>query len=176
MRKIGIFYGSTSGTTADIAKRIAQKAGIHPANIFDVANTSVDTTAPYEVLLLGSSTWNGHLQDNWDGFLSKLKQMDLSNTYVAIFGTGDCVSYSDSFCDAIGIIYRELRDTDCMFCGAVSVEGYTFRRSVTQIGDMFVGLPLDEINEKDLTDQRLDTWIEQITIECLIKPKGYCSI
>ena len=26
----------------------------------------------------------------------------------------------------------------------------------------FVGLPLDEINESDMTDQRIDTWLDSI--------------
>lgn len=168
MKKIGIFYGSSNGTTADIAERIAKKLGLGAADVYDVGSASVDKVAPYEVLLLGSSTWGvGDLQDDWETFLPKLKQMDLTGKYVAIFGTGDAASFSDSFCDAIGIIYEALKNSGCMFCGAVSTDGYTYDGSTAEIGSMFVGLPLDEMNEDNLTDQRIDQWLEQISVECL---------
>lgn len=177
MKKIGVFYGSTNGTTADIAKRIGSRIGIDLTDVLNVANISVEKVIPYEVLLLGSSTLDdGILQEDWKNFLPKLKEMDLSGKYVAIFGTGDSVLYSESFCDAIGIIYKELISTNCMFCGAVSIDGYTFEGSIARIRDMFVGLPLDEINESELTDQRIDEWIEQITVECLNKLTGYCMV
>jgi len=168
MKKIGVFYGSSNGTTADVAERIAKKLELDSADVFDVGSTSVDKVAPYDVLLLGSSTWGiGDLQDDWETFLPKLKQVDLSGKYVAIFGTGDASSYGDSFCDAIGTIYEALKNSGCMFCGAVSTEGYTYDSSTAEISGMFVGLPLDEMNEDNLTDQRLDQWLEQIRVECL---------
>ena len=43
MRKIGIFYGSATGTTADVAKRIAALLGVDDSDVHDVADT-----APFE--------------------------------------------------------------------------------------------------------------------------------
>ena len=36
MKTIGIFYGSSTGTTEDIAKRIATKLGVDASNLYDV--------------------------------------------------------------------------------------------------------------------------------------------
>ena len=57
MKTIGIFYGSSTGTTEDIAKRIAAKLGVDASNLYDVAKASPSDLAGYEVLILGSSTW-----------------------------------------------------------------------------------------------------------------------
>ena len=168
MKKTAIFYGSSSGTTEDIAGRLAGKLGIDSSDVYNVGEASVNDTAAYEVLLLGSSTWGvGDLQDDWEGFLPKLKKADLSGKAVAIFGVGDSSSYSDSFCDAIGLIYKELQGTGCTFCGSVSSDGYSYDDSIALIDGKFVGLPIDEDNESNETDGRLDRWIEQLKGECL---------
>ena len=168
MKKTAIFYGSSSGTTEDIAGRIAAKLGIGSSDVYNIDSATPEDVAPYDVLLLGSSTWGvGDLQDDWEGFLPKLKKADLGGKAVAIFGTGDSSSYSDSFCDAIGSIYKELGNTGCSFCGLVSIDGYTFDDSTAVVDGKFVGLPLDEVNEGDKTDARIDQWIAQLKSECL---------
>jgi len=168
MKKTAIFYGSSSGTTEDIAGRIARKLGIDSSDVYNVGDASVNDTAAYDVLILGSSTWGvGDLQDDWEGFLPKLKKADLSGKTVAIFGTGDGDSFSDSFCDAIGIIYKDLQGTGCNFCGSVSQEGYSFDDSSALIDGKFVGLPLDEVNEDNETEGRIDAWIDSLKKECL---------
>ena len=57
MKTIGIFYGSSTGTTEGIAKRSAEKLGVEDKDIHDVSNASPADVAPYEILLLGCSTW-----------------------------------------------------------------------------------------------------------------------
>ena len=166
MKSIGIFYGSSTGTTEGVAARIAEKLGVDAANIFNVSEASADEVANYEVLLLGSSTWGcGDLQDDWEGFLGDLKGQDLSGKLVALFGCGDSASFSDTFCGALGTIYEELQGTGCQFIGAVSTEGYTYDDSTAIVDDKFVGLPLDEMNEDDLTDERIDAWVETLKAE-----------
>ena len=151
MNKIGVFYGSTTGTTEDLARRIAEKLDVPSAHIYDV---------------LGSSTWGaGELQDDWYDGIKVLKKCDLSHKYVALFGCGDSDSYSDTFCDAIGILYEELKDTRCKFCGAVDTAGYTFDSSIAVVNGKFVGLPLDEVNEDGQTDERISAWVEQVKQE-----------
>ena len=91
-----------------------------------------------------------------------LKKADLSHKFVALFGCGDSDSYSDTFCDGIGILYEELKDTHCTFCGATDPSGYTFDSSVAVINGKFVGLPLDEVNEDGKTDERIAQWTEAL--------------
>ena len=106
MKKVGIFYGSTTGATEGVAETIAARLGVASEDIRNVGTTKVDEVDKYDVLLLGSSTWGiGELQDDWNDFLDKLKAKNLSGKTVAIFGCGDSASFGGSFCDAIGIIY-----------------------------------------------------------------------
>lgn len=58
--------------------------------------------------------------------------------------------------------YKEIADSGCIITGKVATEGYTFDGSEAVIDGEFVGLPLDEINESDMTDQRIDTWLDSI--------------
>ena len=54
MSKIGIFYGSSTGSTSEVAQRLGKALGAE-ANIFDVASASAAEAAAFDVLLLGSS-------------------------------------------------------------------------------------------------------------------------
>lgn len=168
MKTIGIFYGSSTGTTEDVAKRIAAKLGVDGSNLYDVAKASPSDPGNYEALILGSSTWgSGDLQDDWYDFLAKVKKLDLSGKLVAVFGCGDSSSFSDTFCDAIGTIYTDLQGTGCTFIGSVPTEGYSYDGSTAVVDGKFVGLPLDELNEDDQTNPRIDRWIETLKQEGL---------
>ncbi|MDR2118059.1 MAG: flavodoxin [Tannerellaceae bacterium] len=168
MKKTGIFYGSSSGTTEDVAQRIAAGLGIEAADVYNVGDAPVSAVAPYEVLILGTSTWgSGDLQDDWDAFLPKLKKADLSGKTIVLFGTGDSSSFSDTFCDGMGIIYKQLKDTGAVFAGAVPLDGYSFDSSEAVADGVFAGLALDELNESDLTDERIARWIEGLKAEVL---------
>ncbi|MDR1880181.1 MAG: flavodoxin FldA [Tannerellaceae bacterium] len=164
MKKIGIFYGSSTGTTEDIAQRIADKLGVQQGDIHNVGDADVQAVTPYDVLILGTSTWGvGDLQDDWEDFLPKLKKQDLSGKAVAFFGTGDCSSFSDSFCDAMGALYTGLQQAGCSFCGAFSVDGYSYDDSTAVVDGQWVGLAIDEINESFLTDSRIAQWAEELS-------------
>ena len=126
MRKIGIFFGSTTGYTEEIAGKIATRLGVGKEDIHNVMDTKVEAVAPYGILLLGCSTWGeGELQDDWNDFLFKLKDTKLEGKTVAIFGCGDSATYSTSFCDAIGLIYNEL--SVCRRNGSGRLQLRTFR-------------------------------------------------
>lgn len=159
MKKIAVFYGSSTGSTSEIAQRIAKMVGAE-ANCFDVANASATQVADYDVLLLGSSTWGiGELQDDWEGFLPSLAEQDLSGKAVALFGCGDADSYPDSFCEALAEIKAGLSGTGCRFVGAYAPEGYTYDVTRCEEDGKLIGLCLDEVNQSDLTDERIQTWL-----------------
>ena len=120
MKKTGIFYGSSTGTTEAVANLIASKLGIAPADVHDAGKLTADLAGSYDVLILGTSTWGyGELQDDWNDAVETLKKMDLSGKTVALFGCGDSESYSDTFCDGMGILYEDLKDSQCKFIGFV---------------------------------------------------------
>jgi flavodoxin I len=161
MKKVGIFYGSTTGSTESVAELIAGKLGVSKGDVYNVANTKVDVVDGYDFLFLGSSTWGvGELQDDWYDFLEGLKKKNLSGKTVALFGCGDASSFGSSFCDAVGIIHDELQGSGCRFAGAVEDEGYAYDTSAALVDGRFVGLPLDDGNESHLTEPRVDAWLE----------------
>ena len=49
--------------------------------------------------------------------------------------------------------------------GAVSTEGYNYEDSESVVDGKFVGLALDDVNEADKTEERLDAWITAIKPE-----------
>src|SRR5215204_3870690 len=77
---IGIFYGSTTGTTERIAQDIASALGAERiGGPHDVAKVTPDDFRRYEVLLLGVPTWNiGDVQDDWAALLPELEGLDLT--------------------------------------------------------------------------------------------------
>lgn len=163
MNKTCIIYGSSTGTCQAIAEKIAEKLGINSSDVFDVANIDADTAGDYTNLLLGTSTWGaGELQDDWYDGLEALKKADLAGKTVALFGCGDCESYGDTFCGAMAEIYDGLKDSGATFVGQVDTDGYTYDDSAAVIDGKFIGLPLDDVNEDDKTDDRIEAWIESI--------------
>lgn len=165
MKKIGVFYGSTTGSTSDVAQRIAKAVGAE-ANCFDVASANAADAAQFDVLLLGSSTWGlGELQDDWEGFLPKLAAQNLSGKVVALFGCGDADSYPDTFCEALALIKEGLAGTGCRFVGSYAPEGYSYDATRAEENGQLIGLCLDEANQSDLTDDRIAIWLESFAAE-----------
>ena len=158
-KKIGIFYGSTTGTTEAVANKIAEKLGVATADIHDVSKMTAELANSYDVLVLGTSTWgDGELQDDWYDGVNTLKGINLANKIIALFGCGDSESYSDTFCDGMGVLYEDLKGSGCKFIGSVPTGDYTFSSSVSVEGDKFVGLAIDDVNESDKTDERIASW------------------
>lgn len=163
MAKYGIFYGSTTGTTEEVAHKIAKQLGVAAADIKNVAKSAPSDVADYEVLLLGTSTWgSGELQDDWYDFIAGLSQLDLPGKKIALFGCGD-ETMSDTFCSAVGELHKRLKDTGAEFIGEFNTDGYTFSESEAVKEDgMAVGLLIDQVNHPDLTDGRIAKWCEEV--------------
>ena len=156
-----VVYGSSTGTCEAIAEKIAQKLGCEVVNVQDL---TADVVNSNQNLILGTSTWGaGELQDDWYDGLKVLQGADLLGKTIALFGCGDCESYGDTFVGGIGELYNGIKASGANFVGAVSTDGYTFDDSEAIVDGMFVGLPLDDVNEEDKTDMRIDAWIAEIT-------------
>jgi flavodoxin I len=149
--------------TADIASRIQERIGPDRADLWDVEDSSPDDMLGYEILILGIPTWGiGRVQEDWKNFISRLKDVNLSGKKVALFGLGDQESYPGTFADAMGKLYRSISKTGCSFIGSWPVEGYVYERSEAVMGERFVGLVIDEDNQPELTDERLEQWLKEI--------------
>ena len=160
MKSTIVIYGSSTGSCQSIAETIASKLGVEAV---DVANISDDTIASHDNLILGTSTWGaGEMQDDWYDGVKTLKSAGLSGKTVALFGCGDSESYSDTFCGGMKELHDAAVDAGANVLPGVSTEGYTFDDSEAVDGDKFVGLALDDVNEDDKTEARIDAWLEAI--------------
>ena len=164
MKKTGIFYGSSTGTCEDLANQIADKMGVAASDVHSADKLSADLVKEYDLLILGTSTWgDGELQDDWYDGIKVLKSADLSFKSIALFGCGDSESYCDTFCDGMGILYEDLKDSGCSFIGnKVGTDGYSSSSSIAVVNGAFVGLALDEVNESDKTAERIDNWTAEL--------------
>lgn len=161
MSKTIVIYGSTTGTCEAIAEKIAAKLG---AEALNVQNLTTDIVAANDNLILGTSTWGaGEMQDDWYDGLKALQQSDLSGKVIALFGCGDAESYGDTFVGGLGELYDGIKDSGARFIGQVAVDDYQFTESDAVRNGKFVGLPLDDVNEDDKTDARIDAWVATLS-------------
>ena len=161
MSKTIVIFGSSTGTCEAIAEKIGSRLG---AEVLNVQDLTADVVAANDNLILGTSTWGaGELQDDWYDGINVLKSADLSGKTIALFGCGDCESSGDTFVGGIGELYDAIKNSGASIVGAVSTDGYTFDDSAAVVDGQFVGLPLDDVNEDDKTDGRIDAWIAQIS-------------
>lgn len=117
----------------------------------------------YDNLLLGTSTWgSGEMQDDWYDGVKILKGASLSGKKIAFFGCGDSEAYSDDFCSGLGELHESLQGKGAEFIGSLSTDGYTFDSSSAEKDGELIGLLIDEMNESDKTDDRIDAWVSVI--------------
>ena len=105
------------------------------------------------------------MQDDWYDGVKTLKAAGLSGKTVALFGCGDSESYSDTFCGGMAELCNEVEGAGAKVIGQVAADGYTYDDSEAVVDGKFVGLALDEVNESDKTDERMDAWVEAIKPE-----------
>lgn len=160
MAKIGVFFGSSTGNTEDAAKEIAQQLG---GEATEISSTSEDEILACDYIVFGVSTWGaGDLQDDFDDFMGTLEGMDFSGKKVAVFGLGDQEGYPDTFIDAVGIVAKAVKGAGGELVGAVATDGYEYDSSEAEEGGKFLGLPLDEDNQSDLSAERISAWVADL--------------
>ena len=166
MAKIGLFYGSTTGSTLKVAELIQKAFGPGQVQIADVRQASPDDLKKYDVLILGTSTWHwGGLQDEWAVFEDHLTPQALAGKKVAFFGVGDQKRYPDHFVDGMGLLYDKVKSSGVRVVGRWPKEGYDYRASAAEVDGRLVGLAIDEDNESNSTLGRVQAWVQQIKRE-----------
>ncbi|MBN2248965.1 MAG: flavodoxin [Campylobacterales bacterium] len=160
---IGIFYGSSGGTTESVAEDILSALGLE-ADIHDIADVGVERLNDYSHLIIGSSTWgDGELQDDWDDVFEAYEKLDFSGKTVAFFGLGDQEGYGDYFVNAMGTLHKTAVKNGAKVVGdGWPTDGYDYEESEAVNENGFVGLAIDEDNQDDLTEERIAKWVESI--------------
>lgn len=164
MAKVGLFYGSTTGRTAAAAEQIqAALGGDSAVDLQDIADVDAASLAEYDYLIIGCPTWNiGDLQDDWEAVFDDLDEVDFSGKTVAYFGTGDQIGYADNFMDAMGQLEEKISSQGGKTVGYWPVDDYEHRASAAMRDGQFCGLALDDDNESEKSEARIQAWTAQI--------------
>lgn len=168
MSKIAIFYGPKNGAVNRVADLIAELLGTENVVMVPVSEASATDIDKYDKIIFGISTvgkesWNSKFQNvDWARFLPEISKASYEGKTIAIFGLGDHVTYSYTFVDHIGLLARELMNSGATLTGQVPVTGYEFDESHAVVNGMFLGLPVDEDFEPELTEERVNNWVNQI--------------
>jgi len=171
MSKTGIFFGPEKGSVGKVAHLIEEKLGKEKCDLIPVKNISGNVIDAYDKLIFGISTlgrtnWDSeHTDDDWDVFFTHLKEANWTDKKVAIYGLGDSINYPDHFVDAIGWLYERLNKLNVKVVGFVYPDNYNFNDSDALVDGRFAGLPLDEDNESDKTNERVDAWLKRLQLK-----------
>lgn len=166
MKEIGIFYGTNTAKTAQVAKKIKETFGkdkISPVSVEEAWKEDFET---YDNIIIGAATWfDGELPTYWDELIPLIESMDLKGKKIAIFGLGDQKKYSDNFADGNGILAEIFEKSGATIVGLTSTDGYTFEKSRAIRDGKFLGLVLDLENQSDKTKDRVEKWVKQLEKE-----------
>jgi flavodoxin I len=165
MSKVRVVYGSTTGNTCSAAEKIARKIG-DDTQVVDVAKATDAEFTGSDLLIFGTSTWGlGDIQDDWMDALPTLRGANLAGKHFAVFGLGDQSVYPDTFVDGMRDIYDAAVQAGATPIGSWSKDGYDFEESRAEIDGRFIGLVLDEENQSDLSDTRIEEWVSLLKQE-----------
>lgn len=171
MAKVGIFFGTDTGNTRRIAKDIATTLGSIAAKPVNVRNASVADMLAFDILILGTPTYgegllpglsSGTATTSWEEFLPTLAGHDFSGKKVAIYGLGNQKGYPTEFIDAVFYLHQQFQQCGATMMGAWAIDGYNFKASKAVVDGQFLGLALDQENQKDQTPERLAAWLNSL--------------
>ena len=91
MAKIGLFYGTDTGNTERVAKKVKElveaKIGSGEVELLEIYKKKKEDMAQFDLLILGMPTWyDGELQGDWEEYISEMNQVDFTGKKVAFFG------------------------------------------------------------------------------------------
>lgn len=178
MSQVGIFFGTDTGNTRKVAKWIHKALNDEQvAKPVNINRVSLDDLMGYDALILGTPTLgDGELPgldaqaetESWQEFVDQnMDDADFSGKKIAMFGLGDQMGYADEFVDALGELYDIFSDAGATMIGSWSSAGYEFTSSgaLDDESKEFVGLVIDQDNQADLTQERINQWVAKIKPE-----------
>tara|TARA_B100000780_G_scaffold157603_1_gene110265 strand:+ start:661 stop:1179 length:519 start_codon:yes stop_codon:yes gene_type:complete len=165
--KIAIIYGSDTGITDYVTTLLTNKLDIKDLDVIEIFTMKPVDFLKYNVILIGVPTWYvGDLQSDWEDFFPDFQKIDFTGIKVAFFGLGDQYGYPDNFVDGIGILGKVVLKNGGEIFGYWPNDGYEFNESLGLAPNgKFYGLAIDEDNQQEFTEERLDKWVKQIKNE-----------
>ncbi|MED5475311.1 MAG: flavodoxin [Candidatus Neomarinimicrobiota bacterium] len=169
MKKIGLFFGSTSDNTkmsSEFMKEYLENEDFS-VDMFDIGDIDANKLLEYDNIIVGCPTWNiGELQDDWDSVFPDYEKLDFKGKIGAFYGCGDQMGYPDNFLDAVGILAKKFRDNGGTLIGTYPTDEYEFNESLCQEDDVLLGLGLDYDNEdEEFCEGQMIMWLEDIMEE-----------
>lgn len=163
MKKIGVFYGSTSGNTTAIVDEVEFYLKKEEYEVINVAD-GIKGIENYENLILITPTYGvGELQADWEAVSSDLRKIDFSNKRVGIIGLGNQFAFGESFVGAMRVLYDIVTQNNGTIVGMTKDEGYKYAETTAVIAGNFVGLAIDESNQGSQTPEKIKAWIDEIS-------------
>lgn len=173
MSAIAIYFGTDTGTTRLVAKKIAKKLGPELAKKpININRISVDSFLSHDKLIIGTPTYGegilpgkftGVAAGSWEEFLDELAERRLEGKRIALYGMGDREKYGEYFVDAMHLLHEHFSRLGATLIGGCDPDGYDFAASKALVNGRFVGLALDNHTQSTLTDEHIDQWLQ----ECL---------
>ena len=167
---VALIFGTDTGNTEEVGDKICTALaahGIH-ADMINVVDVSVEQLETFDMLIMGIPTWDfGGIQADWENFEEDILSSRLSGKTVALYGLGDQFGYGFYFLDAMGWLNERVLKAGAQTIGAWPTDGYDFDESkaVNADNSLFCGLAIDEDQQFELTDQRIQQWVDQIVSE-----------
>eukprot|EP00403_Amphidinium_massartii_P022490 CAMPEP_0178398258 /NCGR_PEP_ID=MMETSP0689_2-20121128/14679_1 /TAXON_ID=160604 /ORGANISM="Amphidinium massartii, Strain CS-259" /LENGTH=232 /DNA_ID=CAMNT_0020019013 /DNA_START=111 /DNA_END=809 /DNA_ORIENTATION=+ len=167
LRAVGLIYGTQTGNTEEVAGLLADATGLEAVAVDELSAADLEG---YDGLIVGCPTWNTGADEyrsgtTWDDLLDEIKGMKFSGKPVAVFGCGDSQSYGDNFCDGIEELHDVFAAAGAKTLGYVDENRYSFVESKSVRDGKFLGLPLDQDNEADMSEERIGDWVAQLKSE-----------
>lgn len=168
MEKVAIIYWPKNGNVEATAQKIFSHFKNADADLMDITAVNAAKLEAYDFMIIGGSTvgaeiWEEAKPNNkWNVFFKSLDGVNLNGKKIALFGLGDQVLYPANFVDGLSVIAEDMKSRGAQIIGAWPTDGYTFTDSTAVENNKFLGLAIDEDNESDLTDSRIEKWLNQL--------------
>ncbi|MBK6285089.1 MAG: flavodoxin domain-containing protein [Draconibacterium sp.] len=171
MSKTAIFFGPLKGSVNRVADKLKNLIGDDKVVMVPVNSASVADIEKYDKIIFGISTvgkdtWKSTYSNvDWAEFLPEISKTNYEGKTIAIFGLGDHITYAATFVDHIALLANELIKNGAVLSGLVDAGEYEYHESEAVVDGKFLGLPVDEDFEPELTDERLEKWVKQISAD-----------
>lgn len=174
MNKIGLFFGTETGTTRLIAKKMQKMLGDEVCGKpLNVNRITPDEMLRYDALILGTPSYgvgeipgngvSGCFEPNWAEFLAQMPaNPDFSGKRIAFFGLGAQERYADRFCSSLLALVEKFRGWGAEIVGDWPIDGYTYEHSAAEVDGRFIGLIIDQRTQGMFTDERIAAWLAQV--------------
>jgi len=171
MKKIALMFWPEEGNVDETGEKIAARFGENEIIKLSIIHTTKEILKEYDNWIVGGSTVGSHVWEDaddsnkWHGFFKMLDEIDTTGKVVAFYGLGDQILYPHHFVDGLGVFQEEFEKRNIKIVGQWSAEGYNFSDSEGISNGYFFGLALDQDQQRELSDERIDRWLEIIKKE-----------